>query len=103
MFSQRGCAGSAGGFRGSNAMWHEPHVVPIRNGGSTEASANLLTRSSEGMPVVEAIVFLNPSHVPSLPPFRLRQRAASKRGVGKLRKRNAPVDVPKRRSHGEWR
>src|SRR5258706_15504847 len=34
MFSHFGCAGSAGGFNGSNAMWHEPQVVPIRNGGS---------------------------------------------------------------------
>src|SRR5439155_19151334 len=40
MFSHCGCAGSLGGFNGSNAMWHEPQVVPIRNGGSNEASAS---------------------------------------------------------------
>src|SRR6266508_526267 len=34
MFTHSGWAGSFGGFAGSNAMWHDPHVVPIRNGGS---------------------------------------------------------------------
>ena len=58
MFSHCGCAVSLGGFFGSKAMWHEPQVVPMRNGGSTDASASLLTRSSEGTPVVLAITWL---------------------------------------------
>src|SRR6187399_66820 len=61
MFSHFGCAGYAGGLSGSNAMWHEPQAVPIRNGGSTEASASLLTRSSDGMPVVLIICLRKPS------------------------------------------
>src|SRR5262245_43223937 len=40
MFSHFGCAASAGGLSGSNAMWQEPQEVPIRNGGSTEPSAS---------------------------------------------------------------
>jgi hypothetical protein len=55
MFSHFGCAGSAGGLSGSKAMWHEPQEVPIRKGGSTEASASLLTRWSDSMPVVAAM------------------------------------------------
>src|SRR5512132_4063520 len=39
MFSHFGWAASLGGFRGSNEMWHEPHAVPMRNGGSIEPSA----------------------------------------------------------------
>ncbi len=46
MFSHLGWAGSLGGFSGSNAMWHEPQAVPIRNGGSIEPSARRLTRES---------------------------------------------------------
>jgi hypothetical protein len=45
-FSQRGLAGSCGGFSGSNAMWHEPQLVPIRNGGSIEPSASRLRVAS---------------------------------------------------------
>ena len=45
MFSHFGRAGSAGGFSGSNAMWHEPQDVPIRNGGSIEPSASRRTRA----------------------------------------------------------
>jgi hypothetical protein len=54
MFSHFGFAGSAGGLSGSKAMWHEPHEVPIRNGGSIDASASLLTRWSDSMPVFAA-------------------------------------------------
>src|SRR5918997_1280706 len=82
MFSQLGFAGSAGGFRGSKAIWHEPHVVPIRNGGSTDASASLVMRSSEGTPVC-CIVLRKPSHV-VLPAFTWRHFPASKRGFGNL-------------------
>jgi hypothetical protein len=55
MFSHLGCAGSAGGLSGSKAMWQEPQEVPIRKGGSTEASASLLTRLSDSMPVTLSI------------------------------------------------
>ena len=45
-FSHCGLAVSFGGFNGSNAMWHEPHAVPIRNGGSIEPSARRLSAES---------------------------------------------------------
>ena len=45
-FSHCGLAGSFGGFSGSNAMWHEPHAVPIRNGGSIEPSARRFSAES---------------------------------------------------------
>jgi hypothetical protein len=56
MFSHLGWAGSAGGLRGSKAMWQEPQEVPIRKGGSIEASASLLTRLSDSMPVTLSMV-----------------------------------------------
>jgi len=42
-----GCSGSAGGLAGLKATWQEAHAVPIRNGGSIEASASLRTLKSE--------------------------------------------------------
>src|SRR5262245_6304408 len=38
MFSHFGFAGSSGGLSGSNAMWQEPQLVPIRKGGSIDPS-----------------------------------------------------------------
>src|SRR2546423_319999 len=38
IFSSLGLAGSLGGCSGLNAIWHDPHDMPIRNGGSTEPS-----------------------------------------------------------------
>ncbi len=92
MFSHFGCAGSLGGLSGSNAMWHEPQVVPIRNGGSYEASASLLTRSSDGMPVALIICLRKPSQLARVPPFscfhfcgieaRIRELAQAQRAGG---------------------
>src|SRR5262245_47513297 len=53
MFSQRGLAGSFGGFSGSNAMWHEPQLVPIRNGGSIEPSASRFIPASLDLGLVD--------------------------------------------------
>ena len=93
MFSHFGCAGSSGGLSGSNAIWHEPQVVPIRNGGSYEASASLLTRSSDGMPVVLIICLRKPSQLASaaaveLSPLlrveaRIRELAQAERARGR--------------------
>jgi hypothetical protein len=71
-------------------MWQEPQEVPIRKGGSMEASASLLTRLSDSMPVTLSILRLKPDQL-ALPPFTAAQRAASKRGLGNLR-------MPRRRS-----
>src|SRR4249919_960391 len=46
MLLQSGLAGSFGGLSGSNAIWHDPQLVPIRNGGSIAPSASLRTRAS---------------------------------------------------------
>ena len=100
MFSHRGRAGFTGGLRGSNAMWHEPQVVPMRYGGSTDASASLLTLASEGMPVCLTSFLLKPSQ-PAEPALSCRHFFASKRGLGNLRMPSAPVEVPNLRSHGD--
>src|SRR5512144_1028126 len=84
-------------------MWHEPQVVPIRNGGSYDASASLLTRSSDGMPVVLTICLRKPSQLATLPPFSCRHFSMSKRGFGNLRRPSAPVEVPNFKSHEVWR
>jgi len=46
-FSHLGCSGSSGGLAGLKATWQEAQAVPIRKGGSTEASASLRTLKSE--------------------------------------------------------
>src|SRR5262245_62054102 len=88
MFSHLGWAGSAGGLSGSNAMWHEPQDVPMRNGGSIGPAASRRTRESAdfGSPGFGsgASVFANPSQL-ARPPFTFSQRARSKRGLGNLR------------------
>ena len=83
MFSHLGWAGSAGGLSGSNAMWHEPQEVPMRNGGSIEPSASRRTRESADFGSADR-VFANPSQL-ARPPFSFCQRARSKRGLGNLR------------------
>ena len=83
MFSHWGWAGSFGGLRGSNAMWHAPHAVPIRNGGSIEPSANRLSllslkrgsfdkRPTIAVPAREAAIDLEP---PFLVETRIRELA----------------------------
>src|SRR6476659_8669816 len=46
MLAQAGLAGSFGGFSGSKAIWQDPQLVPIRNGGSIAPSASMRTRAS---------------------------------------------------------
>ena len=76
--------------------------MPIRKGGSTEASASLLTRESDSIPVVASLVASKPDQL-ALPPFRACHLAALKRGLGNLRMPSAPVEVPNFRSQAEWR
>ncbi len=72
MFSHLGCAGSAGGFSGSNAMWHEPQDVPIEErrldravGEPAHARVRRLRigghRLREALPAREAAVQLLPA------------------------------------------
>ena len=82
-------------------MWHEPHAVPIRNGGSIEPSARRLKLLSLLFGSLDELA-AKPSQLARLP-LSLSHRALSKRGLGNLRKPSAPVDVPNARSHDDWR
>src|SRR3546814_20176010 len=46
MLAHSGLTGSSGGLSGSKAMWQEPQLVPIRNGGSIAPSASRRTCES---------------------------------------------------------
>src|SRR5215203_51096 len=100
-FSQRGLDGSLGGLSGSNAMWQAPQAMPMRNGGSIDASARWLTFMS-GLLGSSESRFVSPSQVPRRPPLTFCHFAASKRGLGNLRKPRAPVEVPNARSQELW-
>src|SRR3546814_8471419 len=61
-------AGSSGGLSGSKAMWKEPQLVPIRNGGSIAQSAS--RRTCETAAAGSYTIFrLYTSH-PATQPFR---------------------------------
>src|SRR5690606_12426739 len=84
MFSHFGFAGSSGGLSGSNAMWHDPHDVPMRNGGSTEPSCSRLAGASPLFAFLSAALASYPCHDDRLP-FNFTHAALSNLGFGNLR------------------
>ena len=103
MFSHFGCAGSFGGLQRierdvARAACRADQERRLDGcvGKFADAlvgrDAGLLTSFAKAVPVRERAA-IRP----------VCQRAASKRGLGNLRKPSAPVDVPNFRSHGDWR
>src|SRR3546814_6222603 len=66
MLAHSGLAGSSGGLSGSKAMWQEPQLVPIRNGGSIAPSASRRTCESADAGSSD-ICRLEPSQLASMP------------------------------------
>src|SRR3546814_11324125 len=82
MLAHSGLAGSSGGLSGSKAMWQEPQLVPIRNGGSIAPSARRRTCESADAGTSD-LCRLYPYQMETLT-LSFRQDLLSKRGFGEL-------------------